>query len=86
MTFEVEWDYPARVAFARIPWPRSADVAALVYRFATTRAADLESGAYPLRGAGYRIAVRVNHAVIPGDARERSPTGTVLVLYLEPLG
>jgi hypothetical protein len=74
MTFAVEWDFPARSAFNRIPWPRSADVAALVYRFAATRAPHLESGAYPLRGAGYRVAVRVDHRA-----------GTVLVLYLEPL-
>jgi hypothetical protein len=74
MTFEVEWDFPARAAFYRIPWPRSADVAALVYRFAVTHAPKLHSGAYPLRGAGHRIAVRV-------DAQ----AGTVLVLYLEPI-
>ncbi|MFO0758179.1 MAG: hypothetical protein U0359_16910 [Byssovorax sp.] len=72
MIFTVEWDFPARAAFDRIPWPNSADVAALVYRFAKVRAPLLDTGAYALRGAGYRLALRVDR-----DAR------TVLVLYLE---
>lgn len=74
MTFAVEWDFPARVAFDQIRWPKSGDVAAVVYRFAEKRAPHLESGAYPVRGAGYRFAVRVDrHAE------------TVLVLYLQPV-
>ncbi|MEO7328902.1 MAG: hypothetical protein ABI193_10010 [Minicystis sp.] len=74
MTFTIEWDFPARAAFDRIPWPKSADVAALIHRFSRDRAPFLDSGAYPIRGAGYRFAVRV-------DRSER----TVLVLYLQPL-
>ena len=74
MSFRIEYDFPARWAFDRIPWPRSATVDAIVQRFARERAPSLASRAYPLRGGGYRIAVRVD-----------LPSRTVLVLHIEPL-
>lgn len=74
MTFAVEWDFPARRALERVPWPKSGDVAAVVYRFATTRAPLLRSDACVVRGAGYWIRLRVDQKA-----------GTVLVLYLEPV-
>jgi hypothetical protein len=74
MTFAVDWDFPARRALERVPWPKSGEVAALVYRFAAGRAPLLRSGAWTVRGAGYWIRMRVDE-----NAR------TVLVLYLEPV-
>jgi hypothetical protein len=72
MSFTVAYDFPARQAFYRVPWPASAAVDAVVLRFAAERAPSLESRSYTIRGAGYWIRVRVNREM-----------GTVLVLWLE---
>ncbi len=59
MSFSVEYDFPARAAFARVPCPASADVDGAVMLFAAERAPHLADGAYRIRAAGYRLAVRV---------------------------
>jgi hypothetical protein len=74
MIYQVTYDFPAVRTFDRVPWPTSAAVDGLVQRFARDHAPKLDAGAYPLRGAGYRIAVRVDHV-----------RHTVLVLWLEPM-
>ena len=72
MIFAVEYDFPARWAFDRVPWPTSAAVDAAILRFAAERAPHLESRSCTVRAAGYWIRVRVDRKL-----------GTVLVLWLE---
>ena len=69
MTFEIGWDFPARAALERIPWPTSGTIAGEVHRFVATLAPSLPSGPYHFRKAGYLIAVRLDQSL-----------GTVLVL------
>jgi hypothetical protein len=73
MSFDVDWTFPALAAFNRIPYPQSADVARVVYRFAARQEEGTRNVAVVLRGAGYWFRVRV-------DERAR----TVVVLWLEP--
>ena len=75
MSVAVDWDYPALRVFERIPWPRNANVAAVVYRFAERHAQGFASGVYTLRSAGYWMRVRLDREA-----------GTLLVLYLKREG
>jgi hypothetical protein len=71
MSLALLWDYAALTAFDEVPWPVSAEVDAAILRFAAGRAAQLDTGRYRLRVAGFDVALRVDRRL-----------GTVLVLHV----